>query len=59
MNKKKLSILLAVLIPGFLFSVIQTSQNKPTDIVATWLNEEGTAKVRIFKAKNKKYYGKI
>ena len=59
MNKKKISILLAILIPGFLFSVVKLSQTKPTDIIATWLNEEGTAKVRIFKAKNKKYYGKI
>ena len=59
MNIKKISLILAILVPGLLFSIVKLGKAGASDIVATWLNEEGTAKVRIFKATNKKYYGKI
>jgi uncharacterized protein (DUF2147 family) len=50
------------LIPFILFYLFQGTslfaQHKPDDIVGAWLNEEGTAKVLIFKEKTS-YYGKI
>lgn len=36
-----------------------TSAQTKDPIEATWNNEEGTAKVQIYRAKNDKYYGKI
>ena len=36
-----------------------TSAQQKDPIEAIWNNEEGTAKVQIYRAKNDKYYGKI
>lgn len=52
--RKKLWALIAIL-P--LLSFTDSFAQEP--IVGTWYNEEGTAKVRIYQAKNDKYYGKI
>jgi len=59
MNYKKITLLLAIIIPSLVFSISHFATTSADDIIATWLNEEGTAKVRIFKATNKKYYGKV
>jgi uncharacterized protein (DUF2147 family) len=58
MTSRKMILLAALVIPTLLFSIAKVLIDA-NDIVDTWLNEEGTAKVRIFKATNGKYYGKI
>ena len=44
---------------GIIFLSVVSIQAQESNIVGTWLNEEGTSHIRIFKATNGKYYGKI
>lgn len=46
--------LIGMLVMSFAATFAQESE-----VLGTWLNEEGTSHVRIFKATNGKYYGKI
>lgn len=48
--------LVSFLIFMFSFSFVKAQESK---VVGTWLNEEGTSHIRIFKATNGHYYGKI
>jgi uncharacterized protein (DUF2147 family) len=44
---------------GMLFISFTGALAQESKVLGTWLNEEGTSHVRIFKATNGKYYGKI
>lgn len=48
----------ALLYITFFFAIASLSA-KEGDVLGTWLNEEGTSHIRIFKATNGNYYGKI
>ena len=50
---------LSFLITGVLLILFTGINAQETKVVGTWLNEEGTSHIRIFKATNGKYYGKI
>lgn len=50
-----IKLFLIVILAG-IFHLSQAQEGK---ILGTWLNEEGTSHIRIFKATNSKYYGKI
>lgn len=39
--------------------VFSTSYGQTDPVEGVWLNEEGTGKVKIYRAKNDKFYGKI
>lgn len=54
MHIKRLGVTIIVLL---LTCISAIAQSDP--IVGTWFNEEQTAKVRIYQAKNDKFYGKI
>jgi uncharacterized protein (DUF2147 family) len=47
------------LICGILILCFTGIKAQESKVIGTWLNEEGTSHVRIFKATNGKYYGKI
>ncbi len=53
---KKIAALLILSLSAFMFTS-SSSQNDP--VVGLWLTKEGKGKVKIFKATNGKYYGKI
>ena len=57
MGLNKLFKAVLVLLSISMFSI--TSFAQKDKIEGVWLNEEGTAKVKIYLAKNKKFYGKI
>jgi uncharacterized protein (DUF2147 family) len=42
-----------------MLSVFSTISAQEEKVIGTWLNEEGTSHIRIFKATNGDYYGKI
>lgn len=52
-----------VLLTAFVFGIILISipslSAQEEKVLGTWLNEEGTSHIRVFKATNGKYYGKI
>jgi uncharacterized protein (DUF2147 family) len=50
---------LFVFIIGTIFFCFTDSNAQEFKVVGTWLNEEGTSHIRIFKATNGMYYGKI
>lgn len=53
----KLSMKYVWMFVVMLMQTVAFAQEDP--IEGVWLNEEGTGQVRIYKAKNSKYYGKI
>ncbi len=53
--KRLLTLFIAVLI----LSLSSNLMAQADKVVGTWLTQEGKSKVRIYKAKNGKYYGKI
>ena len=57
MNWSRLSISTVLLFVAVVFSTSAFAQKDK--IEGVWLNEEGTGKVKIYKAKNGKFYGKI
>lgn len=44
---------------AFLLALPSLIQAQEDQVLGTWLNDKGTAHVRVFKATNGKYYGKI
>jgi uncharacterized protein (DUF2147 family) len=49
----------SVFVIGFLFSIYTSVSAQEEKVLGTWLNEEETSHIRVFKATNGNYYGKI
>jgi uncharacterized protein (DUF2147 family) len=58
MKQVKLTVIAMLLIISGSFNTLSAQQRKADDILGTWLNQEATAKVNIYK-EGGKYYGKI
>jgi uncharacterized protein (DUF2147 family) len=50
---------LSIFFTGLLFMCYTGVNAQESKILGTWLSEEGTSHIRVFKATNGKYYGKI
>ena len=48
-----------IFVTGFLFLAISSVYTQEEKVLGIWLNEEGTSHIRVFKATNGYYYGKI
>jgi uncharacterized protein (DUF2147 family) len=44
---------------GIVFATFFSLYGQEGEVIGTWLNEEGTSHIRVFKATNGSYYGKI